>query len=33
VDIGLAMSTHGLLTRDERDFFLQEGYPANAPLC
>ena len=23
MDIGLAMSTHGLLTRDERDFFLQ----------
>jgi probable F420-dependent oxidoreductase len=23
VDIGLTMSTHGLLTRDERDFFLQ----------
>ena len=24
MDIGLAMSTHGLLTRDERDFFLQK---------
>jgi probable F420-dependent oxidoreductase len=27
VDIGLAMSTHGLLTRDERDFFLQKLDP------
>ena len=28
MDIGLAMSTHGLLTRDERDFFLQRLEPA-----
>ena len=27
VDIGLTMSTHGLLTRDERDFFLQRLGP------
>jgi probable F420-dependent oxidoreductase len=27
MDIGLAMSTHGLLTRDERDFFLQKLEP------
>ena len=29
VDIGLTMSTHGLLTRDERDFFLQHLDPAD----
>jgi probable F420-dependent oxidoreductase len=28
MDIGLAMSTHGLLVRDERDFFLQRLDPA-----
>jgi len=28
MDIGLAMSTHGLLARDERDFFLQKLEPA-----
>lgn len=28
MDIGLTMSTHGLLTRDERDFFLQKLEPA-----
>jgi probable F420-dependent oxidoreductase len=28
MDIGLTMSTHGLLTRDERDFFLQKLDPA-----
>jgi probable F420-dependent oxidoreductase len=28
MDIGLAMSTHGLLTRDERDFFLRRLEPA-----
>jgi probable F420-dependent oxidoreductase len=27
MDIGLAMSTHGLLTRDERDFFLRRLEP------
>jgi probable F420-dependent oxidoreductase len=27
VDVGLAMSTHGLLRRDERDFFLQRLEP------
>jgi probable F420-dependent oxidoreductase len=27
VDIGLTMSTHGLLTRDDRDFFLQRLAP------
>jgi probable F420-dependent oxidoreductase len=27
VNVGLAMSTHGLLTRDERDFFLQRLEP------
>ena len=27
MDVGLAMSTHGLLTRDERDFFLQRLEP------
>lgn len=27
MDIGLTMSTHGLLTRDERDFFLQKLDP------
>jgi probable F420-dependent oxidoreductase len=27
MDIGLAMSTHGLLTRDERDFYLQRVEP------
>jgi probable F420-dependent oxidoreductase len=27
MDIGLTMSTHGLLTRDERDFFLQRLEP------
>jgi probable F420-dependent oxidoreductase len=29
VDIGLTMSTHGLLTRDERDFFLQRLDPGD----
>ena len=28
MDIGLTMSTHGLLTRDEQDFFLQRLEPA-----
>jgi probable F420-dependent oxidoreductase len=28
MDVGLTMSTHGLLTRDERDFFLQKLEPA-----
>jgi alkanesulfonate monooxygenase SsuD/methylene tetrahydromethanopterin reductase-like flavin-dependent oxidoreductase (luciferase family) len=27
MDIGLAMSTHGLLTRDERDFYLRRLEP------
>jgi probable F420-dependent oxidoreductase len=27
MDVGLTMSTHGLLTRDERDFFLQKLEP------
>jgi probable F420-dependent oxidoreductase len=29
MDVGLTMSTHGLLTRDERDFFLQRLEPEN----
>lgn len=29
MDIGLTMSTHGLLTRDERDFFLQPLDPTD----
>src|SRR5919204_2586188 len=29
VDVGLTMSTHGLLTRDERDFFLQKLEPGD----
>jgi len=28
MDVGLTMSTHGLLTRDERDFFLQRLKPS-----
>jgi hypothetical protein len=27
MDVGLTMSTHGLLTRDERDFFLRRLEP------
>jgi hypothetical protein len=27
MDVGLTMSTHGLLTRDERDFFLRKLEP------
>ena len=32
MDVGLTMSTHGLLTRDERDFFLQRLEPEEMRL-